>query len=173
MPMLIRLVDGRLQAVEDAFVSLQDDDAAPEQGGVIVSLARFESEGDAWLSAARKVGVRLQPDEAVEGLVYDLPRLSVVALAFPKFRDGRAYSSAALLRERYGYTGEVRAVGDVLREQAYVMVRCGFDAFEPADGSTAQDWARAAFRFHHVYQTAADHRPAAFQEREAAAARDV
>jgi uncharacterized protein (DUF934 family) len=133
-----------------------------------VSLARFQAEGDAWLSSGRKLGVRLQPDEAVEGLVYDLPRLSLVALVFPKFRDGRAYSSASLLRERYGFAGEVRAVGEVLREQAHFMARCGFDAFEPSDGSTAEEWAGSAFRFHHVYQNAADDRPAAYREREAA-----
>ena len=104
----------------------------------------------------------------MEGLAYDLPRLSLVALTFPKFRDGRAYSAAALLRERYGFTGEVRAVGDVLREQAHFMVRCGFDAFEPSDGSTPEQWARSAFRFHHVYQAAADDRAPAFLEREGA-----
>ena len=114
--------------------------------------------------------MQLQPDEAVEGLAYDLPRLALVALTFPKFRDGRAYSAAALLRERYGFAGEVRAVGEVLREQAHFMVRCGFDAFQPSDGSTPEQWARTAFRYHHVYQVAADDRAAAFQEREAAAA---
>ena len=89
----------------------------------------------------------------------------MVALAFPKFRDGRAYTSARLLRERFGFKGEVRAVGDVLREQAGFMVRCGFDAFEPADGSTPEDWERAAQRFRHVYQRAADGRAPAFAER--------
>jgi uncharacterized protein (DUF934 family) len=103
----------------------------------------------------------------VEGLAYDLPRLAVVALAFPKFRDGRAYSSAAILRTRFGFKAEVRAVGDVLREQAREMVRCGFNAFVPADGSGALEWAAAAGRYRHVYQAAADRRVPAFVEREA------
>jgi uncharacterized protein (DUF934 family) len=89
----------------------------------------------------------------------------VVALEFPKYRDGRAYTSARLLRERFHYKGEVRAVGDVLREQAGFMVRCGFDAFEPADGSTVEVWERATHRFRHVYQRASDGRPAAFEAR--------
>jgi uncharacterized protein (DUF934 family) len=105
------------------------------------------------------------PDQSVDDLAYDLPRLAVVALAFPKFGDGRAYTAARLLRERYGFTGEIRAVGDVLREQASFMVRCGFDAFEPADGSNPEQWAAAAGRFRHVYQRGADDREPAFVER--------
>ena len=128
-------------------------------GDVIISLTRFQAEGERLLSDEhRKVGVRIEPDEAVEALAYDLPRISVVALAFPKFRDGRAYSAARILRERFDYAGQIRAVGDVLREQALFMIRCGFDAFEPADGSTAADWAHVAARFRHVYQRAADDR---------------
>jgi uncharacterized protein (DUF934 family) len=88
-----------------------------------------------------------------------------VAVVFPKYRDGRAFSSASLLRERYGFKGEVRAVGDVLREQARYMVRCGMDAYMPSDGSTPEDWAGTAFRFRHVYQAAADGLEPAFAER--------
>jgi uncharacterized protein (DUF934 family) len=86
---------------------------------------------------------------------------------FPKYRDGRAYSNARLLRERLAFRGEVRAVGDVLREQAGFMVRCGFDAFVPADGSTADEWQAAAERYRHVYQRAADARVTAYAERDA------
>jgi uncharacterized protein (DUF934 family) len=112
------------------------------------------------------VGVRLKSDEAAEALAYDLPRIAVVALEFPRFRDGRPYSNARVLRERYGFEGEIRAVGDVLREQAQFMLRCGFDAFEPADGSGAQQWQAATQRFRHIYQRAADGRSPAFVERE-------
>ena len=164
MPKLIKLADGRYGAAEDVFTTVADEDAIPE-GPVILSLTRFQAEGDALLSAGRPVGVRILPDEAIEDLAYDLPRLAVVALAFPKYADGRAYSSAALLRQRLGYAGEVRAVGDVLREQASNMVRCGFDAFVPADGATADDWAAAAGRYRHVYQRAVDARAPVFEER--------
>ncbi|MEJ0067145.1 MAG: DUF934 domain-containing protein [Caulobacteraceae bacterium] len=109
--------------------------------------------------------MRLEPGDAVEDLAYDLHRLPVIALSIPKYRDGRAYSAARLLRERYGYTGEIRAVGEVLREQAFQMVRCGFDAFEPADGSTPEQWAAAAHRYRHVYQRAADDRVPVYVER--------
>ena len=150
---------------ENAFVAVADEDAIPADGGVILSLARFQTEGAALLDDGRHVGVRIEPAERVEDLAYDLPRLALIAPAFPKFRDGRAYSTAALLRERFGFKGEIRAVGDVLREQAFEMVRCGFDAFEPADGSSPEQWSHAARIFRHVYQAAADGVSPAFVER--------
>jgi uncharacterized protein (DUF934 family) len=165
MQKLIKLHGKNADWANDQFVSVVDDEPLPDRGGVILSLARFQTDGDALLDEGRAVGVRLEVDQNVEDLAYDLPRLSLVALAFPKFRDGRPYSSARLLRERYGFDGEVRAVGDVLREQAQFMVRCGFDAFEPSDGSTPQEWVATAFRFRHVYQRAADDREPAFVER--------
>ena len=141
------------------------DEREIPSGDVIISLGRFQEHGERLLSETRKVGVRLESHEEVEALAYDLPRLAVVALAFPKFGDGRAYSYARILRDRYAFTGEVRAVGDVLREQAHFMLRCGFDAFEPADGTGAQQWEAATRRFRHVYQRAADSREPAFVER--------
>ena len=166
MPKLIELVDGQARWTEDSFAHLADEDAIPSTGDVILSLARFQAEGDALLASnSRRVGVRIEPDQEVEVLAYDLPRIAVVALAFPKFRDGRAYTSARLLRERFSYQGQIRAVGDVLQEQAGFMVRCGFDAFEPADGATPDVLTKAANRFRHVYQRAADDRPIALDER--------
>ncbi|HEX7760617.1 MAG TPA: DUF934 domain-containing protein [Caulobacteraceae bacterium] len=165
MPTFIKWHEGQAELVEDPFTAVADDELVP-RGDVIISLTRFQAEGDRLLSECRKVGVRVESDEAVEALAYDLPRIAVVALAFPKYRDGRAYTGARLLRERFAYAGQIRAVGDVLREQALWMIRCGFDAFEPADGSTAADWAHVAARYRHVYQRAADHRTPAFQERQ-------
>ncbi len=164
MPTRIKVEDGLLFPVEDPFTYVADDqDLAP--GDVILSLARFEAEGDRLLSEGRAVGVRLASHEDAEALAYDLPRIAVVALEFPKFRDGRAYSNARILRERYALAGEIRAVGDVLREQAHFMLRCGFDAFEPADGATPEQWTRKARSYRHVYQRAADGREPDFAER--------
>jgi uncharacterized protein (DUF934 family) len=165
MPTLIELTDGVCRAANDAFTHVADDQGIPP-GDVILSIARFENEGDALLSEGRRVGVRVKAEEEVEALAYDLPRLSVVALEFPKYRDGRAYTNARLLRDRFGFKGEVRAVGDVLREQAGFMVRVGFDAFEPADDASANEWQAAVRRYRHVYQRAADGRIPAFMERE-------
>ncbi len=166
MPKLIELVGAEACWADDAFTHVTDEDATPETGDVIVSLARFQAEGEDLLASnSRRVGVRIESDQEVEVLAYDLPRIAVVALTFPKYRDGRAYTSARLLRERFNYEGQVRAVGDVLQEQAGFMVRCGFDAFEPADGATPEAWTKAASRFRHVYQRAADDRQVAFEER--------
>jgi uncharacterized protein (DUF934 family) len=164
MPTLIRWRDGAAIASTDPFVFVSDDEPAPD-GDVIVSFARFQAEGDLLLGQDRRVGVRVDPADAVEALAYDLPRIAVVALVFPKFRDGRAYSTAMVLRTRLGFRGELRAVGDVFLEQAPFMIRCGFDAFEPADGTDADQWGRAARRFRHVYQRAADDREPAFVAR--------
>ncbi len=168
MSMLIKWRDGAAEAITDPFTNVEDGAPTPA-GDVIVSLARFQAEGEDLLAAGRRVGVRLAADEAPEALAYDLPRLAVVALTFPKFRDGRAYSAARVLREVLGYTGEVRAVGEVLLEQVYFMLRCGFDAFAPADGATAEAIAAAPRRYRHVYQRAADGLEPAFALRAKAA----
>ena len=166
MPALIRWTGQRAEAAEDPFTAVADEEPIP-RGDVIVSLQRFHNEGQRLLAEGRKVGVRIEADEAVEDIAADLPRLAVVALVFPKFLTGQAYSSARILRERYHYEGEVRAVGDVLREQAGFMIRCGVDAFEPADGASPDDWSHVAHRYRHVYQRAADGRAPAFVERQA------
>jgi uncharacterized protein (DUF934 family) len=167
MSKLIKLTGNRgggAEWIDDRFTSVADDEPVPT-GDVIISLTRYLAEGEALAAQGRDVGVAIGSDEEVEALAYDLPRIPVVALTFPKYRDGRHYSSARLLRERLHYVGEVRAVGDVLREQAGFMVRCGFDCFAPADGSTPEQWAKAAGRFRHVYQRASDGREPAFEER--------
>lgn len=166
MPKLIRSAGGAFEEVEDAFLSVEDEVPAPG-GDIIVSLARFLAEGEALKARAPgRLGVRLAPEDEVEALEGRLSGVALVALAFPKFRDGRPFTAARLLRTRLGFTGEIRAVGDVLRDQAGFMVRCGFDAFVPADGSTAVTWAEAAGRHSHVYQRAADARRPAFAERQ-------
>ena len=164
MPTLIRWLEDKAVVQNDPFASVADDQDMAH-GNVIISLARFQADGERLLAEGREVGVRVKANEAVEDLAYDLPRIAVIALEFPAFRHGQAYTSANLLRERFGYKGQIRAVGDVLRDQAGFMVRCGFDAFEPADSSSAQEWTAAAHRYGHVYQRAADRRAPAFLER--------
>lgn len=164
MPTLIKLQDGKAAWADNTFTTVLDEEPAPD-GDIIVSLARFLADGESLLSNSRQVGVRVETDDAVEDLVESLSRVAVVAVNFPKFRDGRAFTSARLLRERFKFAGEIRAVGDVFQEQAGFMVRCGFNAFEPSDGSTPEVWEKATHRFRHVYQRAADARAPAYEER--------
>ena len=168
MPKIIkngRIVDDAWQVLKLAEGETPASVALPG-GEVLVPLPVWQARRDEILARGVPAGVWLDAGEGPEAIAADLGHFAVVAVNFPKFADGRGYSTARLLRERYGFKGEVRAVGDVLREQAGFMVRVGFDAFEPADGSTPEQWAHTAHRHRHVYQRAADRRAPAFAERE-------
>lgn len=145
----------------DPWLTLGDDAPLPPAGRVIVSLDRWQAERAALTGFAGRLGVRLRADQSPALIADDLDRFALVALEFPAFKDGRAYSYARLLRERFGYKGEVRAVGEVLRDQLLFMARCGFDAFELADGLDTEDWRAALAEFTVFYQPTADGRPTA------------
>ena len=151
----MRSVIKHRRIVEDRWQHVADD-ADPPAGPVIVSLARWRRERAALLERGEPVGVRLPNTANVADVAGDLPVLALVALEFPKFTDGRAYSQARLLRERYGYRGEIRAVGDVLRDQLFFMARSGFDAFELRADRSLEDALAAFDDFSESYQPAAD-----------------
>jgi len=138
---------------------------------VIVDLARWRADCDALIDRAGPVGERLASAELAEEIAEDIGHLDLVALEFPMFKDGRAYSTARLLRERYGFTGELRAVGNVLRDQFLFMHRCGFDAYEVADEEEAAAWSKVMAAYSVWYQPTADGRawaPRQRQKKEAA-----
>ena len=110
---------------------------------------------DAFLDQSNATAVRLEPDDDARALLPHLGRISLIEVAFPKFRDGRGYSSARILRES-GYTGELRAEGNVLVDQVPLMRRCGFDSFAPDRPLDMEAVERALARYDHVYQRAAD-----------------
>lgn len=110
---------------------------------------------DAFLDQSNATAVRLEPDEDARLLLPHLDRLSLVEVAFPKFRDGRGYSAGRILREA-GYKGELRAQGDVLVDQILFMRRCGFDSFAPDSPINEEVAAASLARYEHVYQAAAD-----------------
>jgi uncharacterized protein (DUF934 family) len=103
-----------------------------------------------------RLGIVIAPGEAVEDIGEDAKRFSLIMVQFPVFRDGRGFTSARLLRERYGYGGELRAVGEVLEDQIFFMLRCGFDAFEIIGSDPEAAFARAAKTFSAAYQAASD-----------------
>ncbi len=146
------------QPVRDPWIALPDDVELPSSGPVIVSLSRWQTERGALSERADPVGVRLASHQAASDIASGLNRIALVALEFPTFRDGRAYSTARLLRERYGFAGELRAVGNVLRDQLLFMHRCGFDAFEIASDEAVDSWRKAFQEFSVWYQPATDKR---------------
>lgn len=140
------------QLVDDSYVDASTLDAVPPTGAVLVSLGQWQAGRDALLARGTPVGVKLHSDQHPQALAIDLAQLAVVALEFPKFRDGRPYTYARLLRERYRYTGELRAVGDVLQEQLCFMQRCGFDSFELRSLDPEKAWATVASDHSVFYQ---------------------
>jgi uncharacterized protein (DUF934 family) len=146
------------QFVEDPFYFVPDGKAYPEDRGVIVTLARFQGERENLFVHRKLIGVRLASNENPTVLKADLPRLAVIVLEFPKFRDGRAFSWARMLRTRFGYKGEIRATGDFLYDQLAHMARVGFDAFEVRQDFPLEQFHRAMAEISAPYQPSADGR---------------
>jgi uncharacterized protein (DUF934 family) len=133
-------------------------DGAPLPGGsAVVSLTRFLAERETLLARNAPLGVRLKSDQSPEALGADVQHLSLIVLEFPKFRDGRAFSWARMLRTRLGYRGEIRAAGDFLYDQIAFMTRVGIDAFEVSK-IAPEAFRRALGEMRFVYQPSADGR---------------
>ncbi|MBI1187055.1 MAG: DUF934 domain-containing protein [Alphaproteobacteria bacterium] len=139
----------------DPWRILADDEPAPGAGDVAVSFARVRDD-PTLLRRAGRLGVTIAPADRVEDIADKLGALALIAVAFPAFRDGRGYSTARLVRERYGYKGELRAVGDVLEDQLFFMLRCGFHSFAVTAPDPEAAMARAVRRFSLAYQSAGD-----------------
>jgi len=151
--------------VADEFVHIADDAEIPHDRAAFVPAARFLADPESILARSGKTGVIWPNNRDVDELVPHLTKLAAVALVFPIFRDGRAYSQARLLRERHRYQGELRATGQVLRDQFMFMLRAGFDSFEVKKDADAKAFADASHRFSVFYQPTGDGRVTAFRRR--------
>ncbi len=141
--------------VDNVFARVADGET-PTDGAILVSLKRWQADRDALMARNAPLGLALTADQSPEALGADVHHFAVIELEFPKFRDGRGYSWARLLRQRLGYKGEIRATGDVLRDQWLFMSRCGIDAFEVRPGTRLEDF-RAALNEQTVfYQPSTD-----------------
>jgi uncharacterized protein (DUF934 family) len=149
----------------DIFLHVTDGADLPEDGAILIPAARFLENAETLSQRAGKIGVIWPNNRDLDDLVPYLDRLAVVALAFPSFRDGRAYSQARLLRERYGFKGELRATGQVLRDQFVFMLRAGFDAFEVKKDADADAFAETVKRYSVFYQPTGDGRVTAINRR--------
>ncbi len=158
------LKDGK--PADDIYTDVSTAEAPDFAGAVIVSLAQWQAHRDELGKRTAPLGIVLCSDEKPALIADDLAAFDVIALDFPKFRDGRAYSYARLLRERYGYAGELRAVGDVLLEQLHFMQRVGFNSFSIASEDALRDWEIACADISVWYQPTNDGRPTAIRLRQ-------
>jgi uncharacterized protein (DUF934 family) len=153
------------KVVEDRYVLVADDAPLPERVPVIVSAKRFLAEADALIGRDGSLGIAWPNDRRVSELKPWLGHLALVALNFPKFRDGRAYSQARQLRETYGFRGTLRATGDVLRDQFNFLARAGFDSFDVKKPADAAAFAKSIARYSVFYQSSVDGRIPALRRR--------
>ena len=161
------------QAVADDFtvVRLAEGETAETVslpgGAVIVPLAVWNARKAELQARGTPVGVWLDVTDGPEAIAAELAAFAVIGVNFPKFTDGRGYSTARLLRQRYGYAGELRAIGDVLHDQLFYMARCGFDAFALKEGKDIAKAVNAFDTFKTPYQAAVDQTQPLFRRRAA------
>lgn len=163
--MILRNINNCFEFVEDNFERIEDDAPVPATGSVLVSANRWLEEYDALAGRKEPVGVWIEGDGNLEGLGENCAQLELIALRFPAFKDGRAYSQARLLRERYGFKGQLRATGNILRDQLAFMERCGFDAFELDERVDLDRFNEALVEISVCYQPTGDGRVPAYQLR--------
>lgn len=155
------------EIVSDTFTYVTDPAQLPANGDVIVDLPVWKEHRSALLKHTGKIGVQLPGDAEPEEIAADLPSLAVVAIHFPVFRDGRGYSLARILRERFGFDGELRATGDILRDQLFYLQRCGFDAFDTRPDRCIQEALKGLSDFTVTYQADANEKRPIYQRRPA------
>lgn len=130
--------------------------AIPPSGDLIVPLGLWQAERDALLVRPGRLGMWLDSNEEPGAVAEDLRLFGVVAVNFPKFGDGRGFSTARLLRERYGWKGELRAIGDIFRDQLFFLASCGFNAFALRAGEDPQEALAAFGDFSEAYQSSVE-----------------
>ena len=144
--------------VENTFAVVRAVETIPSQGNVLVPLAIWQAAKDTLCARAEQgeLGVWLSPDCDPETLKDDVGVLPVIAFEFPVFKFGQGYSGAVLLRTRYGYSGQIRAFGDIWRDQLFYLARCGFTQFAIKEGKSLEDAMEGFNDFTTPYQTSAD-----------------
>lgn len=155
------------QLVEDDWQLLNEPGVVNElpAGDIIIPFVYWKENKSALTGHTGRLGVCLTGDDLTEDVAEDLEYFQLIALEFEAFKDGRCYSHARLLRDRYGYKGEIRAVGDVLRDQLFFMQRCGINSFQLREDKDMEDAIKGFSDFSVTYQTAADGALPAYKNR--------
>lgn len=166
MKQIISARSEEARIINDAWTLNRDPDAESVQAGEIIAFAcwkRLRALG--MLPDTAGYAVWLAPEDAFSSEIEALLHLPLIAVDFPSFRDGRGYSVAYLLRQRHDYRGELRAIGDVLRDQLFFMQRCGFDSFDIKAGKDIQDALKGLSSYSVKYQGAVDDPVPLFRKR--------
>jgi uncharacterized protein (DUF934 family) len=153
------------EIVADRYLRIVDDTEIPADGAVLIPAERFLADAAELTARPAETGVVWPNNRDIDELAPYLDRLALIALVFPKFQDGRAYSQARILRERLGFRGELRATGQVLRDQFVFMQRAGFDSFEVKKDADAKVFGAVSKRYSVFYQPTGDGRLTAFRRR--------
>ncbi len=146
--------------IEDPFVTVSAEDALPVDStqAIIVDVERWQNDKAEIMQRAGQIGILLEPDQSPDLIAADLANIDLFVLNFPVFSDGRGFSHARRLRETYGFTGEIRAVGHIIRDQFLFLHRCGVNAITLGKHLNEQDWDAAMDEFSLFYQNAVDTR---------------
>lgn len=161
MPQLIK--DNRV--VDDSWTILADDTQSLPDGDLLLSYAQWQTFSNQIEAHKGNVGVVIEGNAEIEDIIEPLLNLPLIAINFPKFADGRGFSVASLLRDRYNYRGEIRAVGGFIRDQLYLLNRCGFNAFKFAEDIDLSEAAKSLEDFSETYQVSADQENPLFRRR--------
>lgn len=156
------------RVLEDDWQRISEPDPGQPlpEGDLIVPLDYWRNNREPLARHNGRIAVCLNGDDSLDDFSDSLDQFELVALEFPKFTDGRSYSHARLLREKYGYRGEIRAVGEVLRDQLFFMQRCGLDSYQVREDKDAEDALKGLSDFSVKYQTAADGAPPVYKLRQ-------
>ena len=161
MPQILR----DTQVVSDNWILLDENAESLPNGDLLLSFEQWQNFAEQLSNHSGSIGVWLEGHAEIEQIIEPLLNLPLIAINFPKFADGRGFSAARLIRERYNYSGELRAIGGFIRDQLYLLKRCGFNAFQFSDENELSDAAESLKDFSENYQVSVDQENPLFRRR--------
>ena len=153
------------QVVSDNWILLDENAESILAGDILLSYQQWQNLADYLSNHSGRIGIWLEGHAEIEQIIEPLLNLPLIAINFPKFADGRGFSAARLIKERYNYAGELRAIGGFIRDQLYLLNRCGFNAFQFADENELSDAAESLKDFSENYQVSVDQENPLFRRR--------
>ena len=153
------------QVVSDNWILLDENADSIPNGDILLSFEQWQNFAEQLSNHSGSIGVWLEGHAEIEQIIEPLLNLPLIAINFPKFADGRGFSAARLIRERYNYSGELRAIGGFIRDQLYLLKRCGFNAFQFSDENELSDAAEWLKDFSENYQVSVDQENPLFRRR--------